>query len=492
MDANEQTDGHVVGDEHGPDWPALADRLAVRLPLERLHRRVVAELKQLAASDSQRLGIACSGGADSLCLLLLAWAQFPALRGRLAVLHFDHRIRGAESAADAQFVSEVAQALGLPCEQGVWDASTPDASEQAARDARMAFLHSKAQAILFGHNRTDVAETMLLRLGRGSSLDGLAGPRPVQRFRNRPGVVHLRPLLDLSGAQIREALRECGIPWREDSTNAGTKYARNKLRHEVLPLLDAALGRDWAAGAARSRERLDEADRMIETHADNFVGPAGGEMNLTPLRCERSAVVRRALEIWLARNGLRAKVAPVVVDELVAHVKNRIYDVTAYRAIGIEIQNDNLRLFRQSDLPTGWKGLRMVAGTEVFFPDGAGLRAEALRFAPGEAAALVREMKLDRNNALACLSLPCESVLELRTRMPGDAYRPLGSDGTIKLKDAFINRKICLAQRDHLPIVLVADRIAWCPMMPLADEFKVTDDTIEAIRLTYSPNQIRF
>ncbi|MFA5258147.1 MAG: ATP-binding protein, partial [Opitutales bacterium] len=138
----------------------LALKLAGLLPPDKFRAELVAELRGRGI-----VGAACSGGADSVCLLLLLWAHMPELRERLLVLHFDHRIRGEQSAGDADFVRALAVGLGLCCESGSWAASTPDASEDAAREARMDFLHSHASVICFGHNRDDVAETMLLRIG---------------------------------------------------------------------------------------------------------------------------------------------------------------------------------------------------------------------------------------------------------------------------------------------------------------------------------------
>ena len=473
------------------NWPELAGRLALCLPAERLNVEAVGEIETRLA-DGGRIAVACSGGADSLALLLLLWTRFHDRRAAFFVAHFDHRIRGAESADDARFVAEVSQALGMECVAGEWADSHIDASEDEARVARMEFLHARSKTICFGHNRTDVAETMLLRLGRGSSLDGLAGPRPVQRFGRDPALVHIRPLLDLSGAEIREVLRECSVPWREDSTNAKNDYARNRLRHDVVPLLDTALGRDWSAGAARSRSRIDEADRLIESLATEYAVGAGEDLDLAKLRTAGTAVVRRAVEAWLSVNGLRERVGPEALDDLVADVADGVADETAYRDLGFEIAGCKLRLRAKSVPENGddWAGLRVAAGCEICFPWGARLKVEALELGEGVAESLVAEMKKMGNNTVACLSVPCRSTLEIRRRMRGDAYGPLGLGGKTRLKKAFIDRKIPLRERERLPIVLVENRIAWCPMLPPADEFKLTAASKEAIRLTYFPKKV--
>ena len=475
-----------MADKTPYNWPELAGRLAVGISVERLNPTATEELRNRLLKPG-RVAIACSGGADSLCLLLLLWAHFGEFRKNFLVLHFDHRIRGAESAEDARFVESVSKSLGAECITGEWKDSRPNADEETARIARMAFLHARAKVICFGHNRTDVAETILMRLGRGSSLDGLAGPRPVQRFGNDPELVHIRPLLDFSSVEIRKKLTECGIPWREDATNAADAYARNRIRHDVLPLLDEALGRDWSAGAACSRARIEEADGMVESFASQFVGASGVSLALSLLRTQPVAVIRRVVELWLAKNALRGGVGRKSVDDLVDCVLHRSEKGTGCRGPGFGVANNELRVLPKSHfVRDGIDGsYRLVAGGELIFPWGASLRAEALHFRAGEAASLILEMRKAGNNRIACLSIPCDSVLEIRRRRAGDAYQPLGLRGKTKLKKALIDRKIPFEEREKLPIVLVENRIAWCPMMPPAENVKLTESTLEAVRLIY-------
>ena len=288
-----------------------------------------------------------------------------------------------------------------------------------------------------------------------------------------------------------EALREGGIIWREDSTNAKNAYARNRIRHEIIPLLDAALGRDWSAGAARSRARIDEADRLIEKLASIHAVETGKSLDLVSLCAFDTAVVRRVVESWLSANGLRERAGPDVLDDLVGDIITNASDEAAYRDLGFEIAGGKLRLRTKNEQYEReiWSGIRAVAGCEIFFPWGASLRVEALHFNAGEVEKLVGEMKKTGNNAVACLSIPCGSVLEIRRKMQGDSYKPLGLCGKTRLKKALIDRKIPLLERDRLPIVLVENRIAWCPMLPPAEDLKLTASSKEAIRLTYIPNK---
>lgn len=181
-----------------------------------------------------RLGVAVSGGADSVFLL---YALRELASAELSVIHIEHGIRGSASINDAAFVQELAHKFGLPFH--LHSANVPaidDNQEQAARHVRQKFFTGLIAAgtldrIATGHTRGDQAETVLYRILRGSGLAGLAGILPV----TKEGLV--RPLLEIDRAEIEAWLRERNIPWREDASNQNCAYARNRLRHEILPLL---------------------------------------------------------------------------------------------------------------------------------------------------------------------------------------------------------------------------------------------------------------
>ncbi|HEY0945539.1 MAG TPA: tRNA lysidine(34) synthetase TilS [Opitutaceae bacterium] len=282
------------------NWPAIAGRLAAVLPRERLHPRAV------AAGEARRgpWAVAFSGGADSLALLLLLWAHYPRRRAQLVALHFDHRLRGRESTVDARFCLAVCDALGVRLQAGEWREAHRGASEAEARAARHAFFSReltalRSRTLWLAHQQDDIAETMLMRLARGSGTGGLAAPRPVQpmpRDRN-----HLRPLLTLKKAELLAALRSAGATWREDSTNVCPDYLRNRIRGTVIPVWNETNpGRDALAGAALSREKLEEDDAALEAWAAELA-PLGPDRSLVlqPLAGRPRALWRRALHRWL-------------------------------------------------------------------------------------------------------------------------------------------------------------------------------------------------
>ncbi len=294
-----------------------AAAFAARISRLRLDPAVLAWAETAARG---RWGVALSGGADSVTLLLLLRELWPERRKELVALHFNHRLRGRASRADAAFCRRLCASLGVRFVGEAWTGSTAGASEAEAREARMNFFRKHASVVWLGHQRDDVAETMLMRLARGSGAGGLAAPRPVQRFAD--GRVHLRPLLALRHAEITAALRAAGVPWREDATNATDAHLRNRVRRDVLPRWERAAGRDAAAGAARSRELLEEDDSALEAWVQALRPvDARGRLVLSRLRGRPRAIWRRALHRWALANPAAATLSRVAFDALLADLE---------------------------------------------------------------------------------------------------------------------------------------------------------------------------
>jgi tRNA(Ile)-lysidine synthase len=251
-----------------------------------------------------RWAVAFSGGADSLALLLILWAEGPGRWGRdFVALHFNHCLRGREADADEAFCREVCAALGVTCVTARWREACQGAGEAASRAARFAFFaremkRRKLRLLWLAHQQDDIAESMMMRLSRGSGTGGLAAPRPVQAMGE--GRLHLRPLLTLKKATIVAALRKVGATWREDATNAGPDYFRNRIRARVLPAWSKAAGRDALAGAALSRELLEEDDVALEQWVDSLGAvDRWNRLDVRKLTGAPRAVTRRTLHRWL-------------------------------------------------------------------------------------------------------------------------------------------------------------------------------------------------
>jgi len=203
---------------------------------------------QLAALPSPQLVLAVSGGPDSLCLADAVLAIAPRRMLRPIIAHLDHGLRGAASAADADFVRAFAEARGVPCVVERADvrahAQVHKCSiEVAARQVRYRFLADVAEAhqapwVALAHHADDQAETVLLRLIRGTGLLGLRGMRPHSPLPTAPHLTVVRPLLRVTRADIERYCHEQHLSPRHDATNEALDYTRNRIRHELLPLLE--------------------------------------------------------------------------------------------------------------------------------------------------------------------------------------------------------------------------------------------------------------
>lgn len=424
----------------------------------------------------QRVGVAVSGGADSVCLLHVLRELAPRWNLRLTVLHLDHKLRGEESRADAAFVRHLAAALDLPFELRETDVAavcreTGENLEQAARAARLEFFSGLTQAgaihrVATGHTRSDQAETVLFRILRGSGTAGLAGIRPV----TSGGLV--RPLLEIDRSEIERYLTDRGIAWRTDASNSSAAFARNRIRHELLPQLirdwNPALAEtlahtaDWAQAEEAYWEaqlaRLLPAYLIFQPPAVMMAVDALAELPLAVAR----RLIRRAIE--RAKGDLRGIGFEHLsgVLELAAsgegHGRLQIPGLDIFRSFnwlrlappGLDnLNNRNYRLPLPAPgvvaLPGQWRGQRMVLNTELFEN------------------ANVTEMLADvYNEGVVGLDWSrLSGPLEVRNWRPGDRYQPEGHRGAEKIKVLFHEARVPLWERRHWPVVTMGDEILW-------------------------------
>ena len=299
--------------------------------------------------------VAVSGGPDSIALMHLAagWAARQGAAPVLLAATVDHGLR-PEARAEAEMVAAAAERLGLPHAILTWTGPKPSTRlQERARDARYALLDGHARAVgathvLTGHHADDQAETVLLRLGRGSGLAGLAGMRRLSPLGH--GVILARPLLDLSKADLVAVCRAAGVTFLEDPTNHDPVFARARLRASAPAL--SALGLD-RAGLLRLSRRLARADDALEAET---------------LRIERRLAPTKALcsyRIDLAPAGdLSSEIAVRLLHRAVAHVSERPH----IRLDRLETLAEALRAARAA----GRAHRATLAGTLVVL-DGAGV-----------------------------------------------------------------------------------------------------------------------
>ena len=402
---------------------------------------------------------AVSGGADSVCLLHVLHA----LGYSLHVLHLNHNLRGEESRADAEFVRLLSESLGLPCT--IRETHLPAAGnlEQAAREARLSFFREALASnlggrVATGHTQSDQAETVLFRFLRGSGSAGLAAIRPV----TSDGFV--RPLIDVSREDVEQYLRQNQIPWRQDATNASREFARNRIRHQLLPQLE----REWNPALRTTLAHTAEWALAEEAYWDEEVGrlaskylqekngfvsifcPVLREISPAPAR----RLVRRAIEI--AKGDLRG------ID--FSHV-SRILELAAaprghgrVQAPGLQVLRsfDWLRFEKNAERPPNYLLEVPVPGT-VQIPGGFRISLELI-----ENPETLGGTEYVYNGEVDGIDWRrLSGFLALRNWQPGDRYQPAGSTGIAKIKALFQNARVPLWERRQWPVLIAGESIVW-------------------------------
>lgn len=459
------------------------------LPYERWHGEVRAWLQ---AHPSGPWAVAVSGGADSVALALAVVAQARVKGVQVVLLHFNHGLRSHESDGDEAFVKTLARELNVDVLVDRWaHHSSPDGvTEGQARQARLAFFDRaldslKGRVLFTGHHADDVAETLLLRLARGSGAAGLSAPRPVQAHARER--VFLRPLLHLRKRELCESLRLAHRVWVEDSTNTDTRHPRNAVRHGLVGPWSEATGRDAIAGALRTRQLLQEDNVALEQWVDDlFAGapPTSDRFDLSPWQDAPLAVLRRALYRWSPTRTLEAPAFDLVL-ELAKVRKGRVSIPGGW----IEAEGAVLlfRSAKQTEAPP--LACALEVGQTVPWALDTQLTYRVLAVG-AERNAEIRSGGVDPERE--CWFVPA-GRLRVRPWRAGDRYRPLGLGGSIKVQDLWVNHKVPVEKRSLIPVIEAEDgQILWIPGFPPADDYRVIPDSHLLGYLTYSAGTSTF
>lgn len=447
-------------------------------------RKTIARSAMLQPGD--RVLIAVSGGVDSVVLLHALHALKEELQLSLAVAHFDHAIR-PDSAQDAKFVRELARSLRLKfyterTDVPAYAHAHKLSLEVAARHLRYQFLEKTARAhnltkIALGHTLNDQAETLVMRLLRGSGLEGLTGIPPA---RISGELIYIRPLIECTRDQIIAFAQTHKLRWREDPTNYDTTIFRNKIRHELLPILKeynpnvlATLGRTarLLAQAARALER--DAEQALTKLIKNE-SPQGLTLDLQSLlglsEYLRGLVLRHAI----------ARVNPLCEPEA-AHIESVLEWASRHGAgelhlpAGVRVLRRHHQVIVTAQPPTSqryFEYLLTVPG-ETALPE-IGWRFQTAFSSKQRTSTAKLHALLDADKI--------QGVLFVRNRRPGDRIRL--RSGTKKLQDFFIDRKIPRERRDVIPLICDENALIWIVGEAVNEEYRVTPQTQHILEIT--------
>ena len=454
--------------------------------LNRLLQRVAATIERHAMfAPGQRIGVAVSGGADSVCLLHVLRDLAHRQKWTLTILHLDHQLRGSESSADADFVRGLAAALCLPVISRCANLPPAGNLEQEARRARLAFFRQAIDAgtvdrVAVGHTRSDQAETVLFRLMRGAGAAGLAGIRPV----TLEGIA--RPLLDIDRIDVESFLRDRGIPWREDSTNAGRQFARNRIRHELLPQLardwnpeiagTLARTADWAlAEEAYWRDEIDRLESGRLRQEDGAVLLSAKSLTELPLAVARR-LVRRAIE--RAKGDLRGiDFGPI---DAVLHLARNEGGSGRVQAHGLDIcRSFEWVRFAVPAEVGAYQVLAPVPGIVEIPRTSGAVSLELL-----EKSETFSSDECVYNGEMGCVDWGRVSgSLELRSWIPGDRYQPVGCSRVKKFKTLFQLARIPFWERSQWPVLVAGTSVVWTRRFGPAVDFAAGPQTRTVLRI---------
>jgi len=444
--------------------------------------------------EVSHLGLAVSGGADSVALFHLMVPLCKQAGIAVTVLHLNHGLRD-ESEEEERFVQSLAMVNNIPCctRHAHLSSRTPDGQslEMAARAERMLFFERCSKdagldATATGHQADDVAETLLLRLTRGAGATGLSGLRPHSKAH---GCLLIRPLLSISGKALRAWLREQGFEWREDVTNHDNAIPRNFVRNIVIPQLEQSWVSGIRARLCQSAETLREDDELLENlAARQLAGHATGNsvtnkrLPIDELRHHPLALQRRILRQWLFRQSHDQAAGLESVQALLAWCQTPgDWKKSLPGGMFAICRDGELSLRSSNDVCVIPPAMRITVPT-----------SQTLRWGNAEISAIRSRGIFSLENGIGNYPAACtvseiaiaNRELQVRARRPGDRIAPTGMKGSKKIQDLFVDEKVREENRDLIPLLICDGEVAWVPGYRVARRFAVPSPDAPSIKIT--------
>lgn len=450
-------------------------------------RETISRNRMLERDD--RVVVAVSGGPDSVCLLDILCRFRDPLGLDLVVAHFDHGLRPGEDESETQFVESLARSLDLPFETGRAGTALRaggSSLEEGAREARYRFLEQvkervRAKRIALGHNRNDQAETVLMRLLRGSGPSGLAG---IPAHRDHKVI---RPLIELTRGEIEAYLGKRGLGYVSDPSNLDTRFLRNRIRLELIPYLKRYQPRIIEI-LAKTAEIVRRDDLWLEEEAEEWVTgitETGGDervsIPLSPFlelpEALKGRVIRRVLR-GAGGNLRRVGARHVEAVKHLAAGKRPQARINLPNGVTAKRIYDKL-VFSQKSSESPGEFCYFLEGPGVFHLESLGRTISLVEIEKGDLA------NMGASPWIAFLDAERITYpLMIRNFRPGDRLIPLGMRGHRKLKDFFIDLKVPLDVRGRIPILTSKENLIWVCGLRIDDRFKVKGETRKVLKVS--------
>lgn len=461
--------------------------------------RVCADAEEAGWQPDRTVVAAVSGGPDSMALLHLLCRMAEERPMQIVAAHLNHRFRGEEADAEAELVRRTAGEWGIAFEEAAVDMpayieETGMNAQYASREKRYEFLRETAKAygagqLLLAHHADDQAETVLMRILRGTGVSGLAGI-PYRRMEENLELI--RPLLRITKRELLAYCERNGVPYAVDSSNLTRHYFRNAVRLDLIPFMEKY--------NPRLKESLVRLADMASADNDYLEAEAAKLLDGVTVRAGEGFRVERrrfrGLHVALQRRLIK----------LILKYSWGPWHSPEYRAIEemLNAMADERKTSERIDIGAGWIFVREY--DEVYIgppePERAAYRYPVAGFPCSmELERIGRLIRFERLEG-AVTSPPQhrweaffdESALVLplvvRTRQPGDRMEPVGLNGTKKVQDIFVDAKIPRSKRDEWPIIAdAAGRILWVPGLRRSGHARVDSSTASTIRVTVLPGR---
>ena len=446
--------------------------------------------------------------------LLHALYQLKAeLQLEIEVAHLNHMLRGQEADQDARYVGELCASLAVPCHQLQADVLEfarvrHQSIEEAARNVRYRefaeLLYSQnIPLLLVAHNANDQAETVLMRLLRGTGLHGLAGMLPLAQL---PDTLYNpedsqkwllgRPLLEVWRTEIEEYCAANKLQPRHDSSNTDLNYTRNRVRHELLPLLEEKYQHGAAANLARlARLAGDEEAWLSELAQQEFckiaeVSESSVNLAISALQTHPVALQRRLIRLAYYKTASTLHNLDFSqIETVIANLTKVGWKQDLPQGVQVLVQANNL-VFSFARDDKAQKSLEKINEPQLLLLPGE-FTVHSWRFSAEFV--LINESDIFRETGFKA-NLDADKVgptVAIRGRKRGEKFKPLGAPGQRKLQDYMLDAKIPHKLREGWPLVVrpssgegEAERVAWVVGYGIGDEFKVTAQTQRILRLS--------
>jgi tRNA(Ile)-lysidine synthase len=467
-----------------------------------LQQKVLAYIREKGlVSSGEKVAVAVSGGADSVCLLYILAGLKQELGIDMHIAHLNHELRGGESAADAKYVVGLAKRLGIPAtvesrDVKVYRKQHRLSLEEAAREVRYDFLSAVAKEagalkVAVGHTGGDHIETLLMHLVRGSGINGLRGLAPATNLKVSGGsLTVIRPLLCLSRQETIAYCRARGLKPRLDASNLSTEPLRNKVRHELVPEL-----KKYNPQISQALMRL---SRTAASDLDFIDAEAGRIMN-SVLKVSKNSVAIEKESFLALHPAIKRRLLRLAIESLLGSLKDieaghiediiEALDKPAGKVIGLPfglcftIEYNRYVLAPESlslcPLPALAGETELKLPGKTFFP---GWEVKAVLISQSE----YKMQPSDANDFSACFDFASIGrKLNVRRRLPGDRFQPLGMARSKKLNIFMIDARVPRKWRPRVPVVCSGDDILWVVGYRINECYKVRPDTDKILRLEF-------